>query len=243
MLLRPSPPDLRPIPWFDRNDHPFVPTCLQAERRAQWKSPRRGRSAAEHRALARLTERARRYTPKTRPTERHRPAGLPPRNVLDYRWGVPPTPAELANCVRCRDPAGPPPTIAMVPSEASRCAIRRGVCALAGFTKKRLLSNVTGYSSKASKTEGVVSLWLSRAVTRGGSLLADPRSDRSVRNIDRPAKLAFAAKVLGEALEVSGVGCGVVDLRPKRSDLTLGSCTRPNGHCRRRGTQRRGSHR
>ena len=119
----------------------------------------------------------------------------------------------------------------------------RGVCALAGFTKKRLLSNVTGYSSKASKTEGVVSLWLSRAVTRGGSLLADPRSDRSVRNIDRPAKLAFAAKVLGEALEVSRVGCGVVDLRPKRSDLTLGSCTRPNGHCRRRGTQRRGSHR
>src|SRR5271157_5217728 len=63
MLSRPSPPDLRPIPWFDRDNHPFVPTCLQAERRAQWKSPRRGRSTAEHRALARLTERARRYTP------------------------------------------------------------------------------------------------------------------------------------------------------------------------------------
>src|SRR5208337_4147990 len=53
----------RPIPWFDRDNHPFVPTCLPAERRAQWKSPRRGRSTAEHRALARLTERARRYTP------------------------------------------------------------------------------------------------------------------------------------------------------------------------------------
>ena len=62
-------------------------------------------------------------------------------------------------------------------------------------------------------------------------------------HIDRPAKLAFAAKALGEALEVSRVGCGVVDLRPKRSDLTLGSCTRPNGHCRQRGAQRRGSHR
>ena len=59
-------PDLRPIPWFDRDDHPFVPTCRPAERRAQWKSPRRGRSEAEHRALARLTERARRYTPNTR---------------------------------------------------------------------------------------------------------------------------------------------------------------------------------
>jgi len=64
--MPPRPPlsDLGPIPWFDRDDHPFVPTCPLAERRAQWKSPRRGRSAAEHRAVARLTERARRYTPK-----------------------------------------------------------------------------------------------------------------------------------------------------------------------------------
>src|SRR5271166_3535064 len=93
MPPRPPLPDLGPIPWFDRDDHPFVPTCRPAERRAQWKSPRRGRSAAEHRALARLTERARRYTPKQGPPARHRPAGLPPRNVLDYWWGVPP-PAE-----------------------------------------------------------------------------------------------------------------------------------------------------
>ena len=82
-------PDLRSIPWFDRSDHPFVPTCRLAERRAQWKSPRRGRREAEHRALGRLTERARRYTPNTRATARRRPARLPPRNVLDYWWGVP----------------------------------------------------------------------------------------------------------------------------------------------------------
>ena len=34
MLSRPLSPDLRPIPWFDRENHPFVPTCLPAERRA-----------------------------------------------------------------------------------------------------------------------------------------------------------------------------------------------------------------
>jgi len=57
------------IPWFDQNGHPFVPTCRAAERRAQRMSPRRGRSEAERRALARLTERARRYprAPKTKP--------------------------------------------------------------------------------------------------------------------------------------------------------------------------------
>src|SRR5271165_391952 len=90
MPPRPPLPDLGPIPWFDRDDHPFVPTCRPAERRAQWKSPRRGRSTAEHRALARLTERARRYTPKQGPPARRRPAGLLPRNVLDYWWGVHP---------------------------------------------------------------------------------------------------------------------------------------------------------
>ena len=89
MLLRLPLPDLRSIPWFDRSDHPFVPTCRLAERRAQWKSPRRGRREAEHRAVGRLTERARRYTPNTRATARRRPARLPPRNVLDYWWGVP----------------------------------------------------------------------------------------------------------------------------------------------------------
>ena len=51
MPPRPPLPDLGPIPWFDRDDHPFVPTCPLAERRAPWKSPRRGRSAAEHRAV------------------------------------------------------------------------------------------------------------------------------------------------------------------------------------------------
>ena len=81
------------------------------------------------------------------------------------------------------------------------------------------------------RSRGKEAFWLTQDLT-----------DR-IRNIDRPAKLAFAAKVLGEALEVSRVGCGVVDLRPKRSDLTLGSCTRPNGHGRQRGAQRRGSHR
>jgi len=64
--LRPQPQDHAAgasltIPWFDPNGHPFVPTCRAAEPRAQRKSPRRGRSEAEHRALARLTERARRY--------------------------------------------------------------------------------------------------------------------------------------------------------------------------------------
>jgi len=68
------------IPGFDRNRHPFVPTCRRAEHRAQRKSPRRGRSAAKHRAFARLTERARRYPhaqrtkPRLTPERAHRPA-------------------------------------------------------------------------------------------------------------------------------------------------------------------------
>ena len=45
---------------------------------------------AEHRAVGRLTERARRYTPNTTARARRRPARLPPSNVLDYWWGVPP---------------------------------------------------------------------------------------------------------------------------------------------------------
>lgn len=52
------------------------------------------------------------------------------------------------------------------------------------------------------RSRGKEAFWLTQDLT-----------DR-IRNIDRPAKLAFAAKVLGEALEVSRVGCGVVDLRP-----------------------------
>ncbi|SDQ97023.1 hypothetical protein SAMN05444161_3527 [Rhizobiales bacterium GAS191] len=69
------------IPGFDRSDHPFVPTCPPAERRAPRTSPRRGRSAAQHRALARLTQPARRYArAQTGHYTRYR-AGLPPRKL------------------------------------------------------------------------------------------------------------------------------------------------------------------
>ncbi len=74
------------IPWFDRRDHPFVPTCPPAERRAQRKSPRRGRSEAKHRAVARLTERARRYPDGSKTKPKSHPSGLEyPLITLDNR--------------------------------------------------------------------------------------------------------------------------------------------------------------
>lgn len=74
--LRPTPSLVRPA------HHPFVPTCPPAERRAQRKSPRRGRSEAKHSALARLTERARRYTPQRRAAPQPPAARLPPAKKL-----------------------------------------------------------------------------------------------------------------------------------------------------------------
>ena len=64
------------------NDHPFVPTCLPAERRAQRQSrmPARMRRHRRSRREASLTERARRYAPPSGTTATAPSfAGFPPR--------------------------------------------------------------------------------------------------------------------------------------------------------------------
>jgi hypothetical protein len=61
------------------------------------------------------------------------------------------------------NPAAPPPTIAIVPSETSCRPIRRNICALAGFAEKRLSSIVTGYSSRASKAGAAVASSVSKS--------------------------------------------------------------------------------
>ena len=75
-----------PIPGFDRGAYPFVPDLPPAERRAQRKSPRRGRSEAEHRACAVDGASTALQSSSTGGPNTSTTAGLPPRHFGLAKW-------------------------------------------------------------------------------------------------------------------------------------------------------------